>query len=90
MPGPGTYGDGGVPWAEQEKKTQLSQSTVGLMEGGGREIGTAPTGGSNLAPGQYRHTAPLDKLLNKRTSTRGPYDLFSGERHKTPKTQVHV
>ena len=90
VPGPGSYGEGGVPWAAAESKAQLSQGTVGLLERGGREIRRAITVGSDLAPGQYSHTAPLDQLLYKRTSTRGPYDLYSGERYQVPKTQVSV
>ena len=78
-----------MPWAAQEEKAQLSQGTVGLLEAGGQEIRTALTVGSDLAPGQYRHTAPLEQLLNKRTSTRGPYDLYTGDRYKAPKSQVH-
>ena len=89
VPGPGTYGEGGVPWAAQEKKAQLSQGTVGALEAGEQEIRTALTVGSDLAPGQYCHTAPLDQLLNKKTSTRGPYDLYSGERYQIPKSQVY-
>ena len=90
VPGPGSYGEGGVPWAAAESNAQLSQGTVGLLERGGREIRRAITVGSDLAPGQYSHTAPLDQLLYKRTSTRGPYDLYSGERYQVPKTQVSV
>ena len=73
-----------------EKKTQLSQGTVGMLEAGEQQIRRAITVGSDLAPGQYRHTAPLEELLNKKTSTRGPYDLFSGERYQTPKSQVQL
>ena len=90
LPGPGTYGDGGIPWAAQEKKVQLSQGTVGLLEAGGQKIRTAHTVGSNLGPGQYEHTAPLEQLLSKKTSTRGPYDLFTGDRYQVPKSQVHI
>lgn len=88
LPGPGTYGEGGVPWAAQERKAQVSQGTVGLLEAGGQDIRTALRVGSDLAPGQYQHTAPLEQLLNKRTSTRGPYDLFTGDRYQVPKSQV--
>ena len=77
-----------MPWAEMEKKVQASQGTVGMLEAGGTEIRQAITVGSDLAPGQYRHTAPLEELLHKKTSTRGPYDLYSGERYRVPKSQV--
>lgn len=88
VPGPGTYGEGGIPSAALEKKTQLSQGTVGILEAGGSDIRTALTVGSDLAPGQYRHTAPLEQLLSKKTSARGPYDLYSGERYKVSKSQI--
>jgi hypothetical protein len=88
LPGPGTYGEGGVPWAAQEQKARLSQGTVGLLEARGQDIRTALTVGSDLAPGQYNHTAPLDQLLSKRTSTRGPYDLYTGDRYQAPKQQI--
>ncbi|CAI8012659.1 Lymphocyte expansion molecule [Geodia barretti] len=88
LPGPGSYGEGGVPWAAMEKKAQLSQGTFGMLEAGEQEIRRAITVGSDLAPGQYRHTAPLEELLNKKTSTRGPYDLYSGERYQVPKSQI--
>lgn len=77
-----------MPWAEQEKKSQLSQGTVGLLEAGGQNIRRDLKVGSNLAPGQYQHTAPLEQLLNKKTSIRGPYDLFTGDRYQVPKSQV--
>ena len=73
-----------------EKKVQLSQGMVGMLEAGEQQIRRATTVGSDLAPGQYRHTAPLEELLKKKTSTRGPYDLFSGERYQTPKSQVQL
>ena len=79
-----------MPWAAEEKRAQLSQGTVGLLEAGGPNIRTAHTVGSDLAPGQYRHTAPLDELLGKKTSARGPYDLYSGERYQVPKSQVYT
>ena len=31
-PGPGTYGEGGVPHAAKEAKEQLSTSTVGMLD----------------------------------------------------------
>ena len=34
LPGPGTYGEGGVPWSKIEEKAKKSVCTVGVMEGG--------------------------------------------------------
>ena len=45
-------------------------------------------GGSELAPGQYGQRSSTQELLDKRVSSRGPYDLFTGERNKTSKAVV--
>lgn len=34
IPGPGTYGEGGVPWAVMERKSKKPVCMTGLMEGG--------------------------------------------------------
>ena len=34
LPGPGTYGDGGIPSARLDDKNRKSFCTVGVMEGG--------------------------------------------------------
>ena len=34
IPGPGTYGKGGVPWAMMESKSRKSMCMTGMMEGG--------------------------------------------------------
>ena len=36
--------------------------------------------GSGLAPGLYHYDSPIEQLLKKRVSTRGPYDLYTGPR----------
>ena len=33
-PGPGTYGEGGIPAASQEKRQTQSASTVGMLDAG--------------------------------------------------------
>ena len=38
--------------------------------------------GSHLGPGTYRHKTCTDELLNKVTSLKGPYKLYSGDRNK--------
>lgn len=86
LPGPGTYGKGGVPWAAVEEKAHQAASTVGLLEAGGTNLRQLPTTGSDLAPGQYCHTSPIQELLNKAVSKRGPYDLSTGERNKPAKS----
>lgn len=80
LPGPGTYGKGGVPWATMEEKSKSSSCTVGVMEGGTGRSYNLKNEGSGLAPGVYKQTSPLQQLLNKSVSKRGPYDLYTGER----------
>ena len=85
LPGPGTYG---VPWSAMEKKSSESTSTVGMLEGGGARLKALPMTGSDLSPGQYKYASPIEQLLNKTISKRGPYDLFTGDRHKFSKAMV--
>ena len=77
-----------MPWAAVEEKAHQAASTVGMMEAGGSNLRQLPTTGSDLAPGQYRHTSPIQELLNKAVSTRGPYDLSTGERNRLAKSLV--
>ena len=85
LPGPGTYG---VPWAAKENKANQSTSTIGMLEGGGPRLKALPMTGSDLSPGQYKQASPIEQLLTKTISKRGPYDLFTGERHKFSKALV--
>ncbi len=39
-----------------------------------------------MAPGTYDHKNSIDELLKKKTSKRGPYDLFSNVRSDEPNT----
>ena len=38
--------------------------------------------GSVLGPGTYKHKTCTDEMVNKVTSLRGPYELYSGDRNK--------
>jgi len=42
--------------------------------------------GCDLAPGRYDKQSFADEIVKKTVSKRGPYDLFTGERHKAIKT----
>ncbi|ELU18830.1 hypothetical protein CAPTEDRAFT_226751 [Capitella teleta] len=84
-PGPGTYGEGGVPHAAVEEKAKKSASTIGLLGASGAER-SLPTVGSGLGPGTYQFKSFTEKIDEKVTSLRGPYDLFSGDRNKPIKT----
>ena len=87
-PGPGSYGKGGVPSAVIEEKGKQSTSTLGMMEAPDREYYLTREVGSGLAPCRYEFPSTTENLLNKQVSTRGPYDLFSGDRHKLPRHVV--
>lgn len=81
-PGPGTYGEGGIPAASQEKRQTQSASTVGMLDAGSSQPRSLPTVGCALAPGRYEKESFTEQILNKIVSKRGPYDLFTGERNK--------
>lgn len=85
-PGPGTYGEGGVPHAYKEEKQQQSASTVGMLDAGSSQPRSLPMVGSHLGPGSYNYESFTDQAAKKVTSLRGPYDLFSGDRNKPIKT----
>lgn len=85
-PGPGTYGEGGIPHSAIEQKAQLSTSTVGMLDqatSGKRDL---PTVGCDLGPGNYNFKSSVTKLLETQTGNRGPYDVFSLDRNKPIKT----
>jgi len=81
IPGPGTYGKGGIPHAAVEEKERKSASTVGLLQAGSGARGL-PSVGSNLGPGNYNFESFTEQMKKKVTSLRGPYDLYSGDRNK--------
>lgn len=80
-PGPGSYGKGGVPNRLIEEKNMCSMSTKGMLESGSGDR-RLPTVGSHLGPGTYNFKSFSNELIDKVCSTRGPYDLFSGDRNK--------
>lgn len=90
LPGPGTYGKGGVPWVAMEEKSKESSSNVGLMESVDREYFQAQASkvGSGLASCRYTFPNYMEQILAKKVSARGPYDLFSGDRYKIPQHLV--
>ena len=85
-PGPGTYGKDGVPHALLEEKTREAVGRVGLLDCGGPSGRNLPNLGSRLGPGTYKMTSAIDELIQKKVSTRGPYDVFSADRSKPVKT----
>ncbi len=71
-----------------EKNAKQSASTVGMLDAGGANLRHLPTTGSDLPPGLYKQVSPIQQLLQKSVSKRGPYDTFTGERYKPPKALV--
>lgn len=82
VPGPGTYGQGGIPSAVVEEKERKSSSNVGMLDSGKSCKRQLPEVGSHLCPGQYETKSFTDQLEARVVSKRGPYDLFTGERNK--------
>lgn len=82
VPGPGTYGLGGVPSAAMERRYAQSSSTIGMLDSGKTVSREVPLVGCELAPTRYNKTTFTEEILNKVVSRRGPYDLFTGSRSK--------
>lgn len=89
VPGPGTYGKGGIPHALLEEKQLESASTVGMLDAGASGHRQLPEVGSGLCPGQYNCKSFTEQLADRIISKRGPYDLFTGDRNK-PITVGHL
>ena len=81
VPGPGTYGLGGIPQKVLEEKDRSKSSTVIMRSGGGKPR-ISPQVGCDLGPGEYEYKSFINELIDKVTSKKGPYDLFSGSRTK--------
>lgn len=82
VPGPGTYGIGGVPAAAMENRAAESRGTVGMLDSGKSIKRELQLVGCDLAPTRYNKTTFTEQILNKVVSKRGPYDLFTGSRAK--------
>lgn len=80
-PGPGNYGENGIPNTGLERSNKKSASNRGLMECGKSVLRSLPIVGSHLGPGSYKIGSFTEDILNKTTSLRGPYDLFSDDRN---------
>jgi len=85
-PGPGTYGKNGVPHTLIEEKSREACGRVGLLDCGGPYGRNLPDLGCRLGPGTYKVTSSVDEVVQKKVSTRGPYDVFSADRGKPIRT----
>ncbi|KAL5487330.1 hypothetical protein EMCRGX_G019919 [Ephydatia muelleri] len=79
IPGPGTY-------SVSLPMVKPSPGTQGILENGGKDLSRQPAGGSGLPPGLYHYSSPIQELLDKKVSKKGPYELFSGERQQPSKS----
>jgi len=82
VPGPGTYGNGGIPHAASEQRQAQSSSTIGMLDSGSTLKREIPSVGCELSPTRYKKKTFTQHILNKVVSKRGPYDLFTGSRSK--------
>uniref|UniRef100_A0A8D1NE15 Lymphocyte expansion molecule n=1 Tax=Sus scrofa TaxID=9823 RepID=A0A8D1NE15_PIG len=79
-PGPGNYGEKGNPYTKLEESAWNRSHSEGLMcrmtnnPGAGR--------GDGLAPGTYTLKSGIEAYVARSMGTRGPYDIFSGDRSK--------
>lgn len=85
-PGPGTYGEGGIPHSAIEVKAKQSTSTIGMLDAATSGKRDLPTVGCHLGPGNYSFKSSVEGLLEREVSKRGPYELFSLDRNKPIKT----
>ncbi|KAM8805826.1 ciliary microtubule-associated protein 2 [Eudromia elegans] len=73
-PGPGTYE---LRWDPRARRSAASR---GIMDSRTPQRVLPATLGSGLGPGTYSLPNSIDELLGRVVSTRGPYELFSGDR----------
>ena len=89
VPGPGTYGDGGIPGKNLEDKEKERTSTV-IMRASDSKPRMLPQVGCDLGPGQYEYKSFTTNLIEKVTSKKGPYDLFNVSRSKPINTGYYA
>eukprot|EP00116_Pleurobrachia_bachei_P005484 sb/3465746/ len=89
VPGPGTYGEEGIPGKSLEKKDRERTSTVIMRAADGRPR-MLPQVGCDLGPGQYEYKSFTTELVEKVTSKKGPYDLFNVSRSKPMNTGYYA
>ncbi|XP_053103021.1 lymphocyte expansion molecule [Hemicordylus capensis] len=78
-PGPGTYGN---PYALQDERQKRFVTALGVMDSKAAKCFAFPNMGSGLGPGTYNLKNDIDEMLKRVVSTRGPYEIFTGDRSK--------
>ncbi|ERE83034.1 lymphocyte expansion molecule [Cricetulus griseus] len=81
-PGPGNYGEKGNPYTRLEENAWNRSHSEGLMCKMSSKPHHLASEGSGLAPGTYNIKSGIENYVTRSTGTRGPYDIFSGERSK--------
>uniref|UniRef100_A0A8C6RDX2 Ciliary microtubule associated protein 2 n=1 Tax=Nannospalax galili TaxID=1026970 RepID=A0A8C6RDX2_NANGA len=78
-PGPGNYGEKGNPFTRLEENAWNRSHSEGLMCRMSNKPPPMKHQGSGLAPSTYTMKSSIETYMGKSTSTRGPYDIFSGD-----------
>ncbi|XP_059112005.1 lymphocyte expansion molecule [Peromyscus eremicus] len=81
-PGPGNYGEKGNPYTRLEENAWNRSHSEGLMCRMSNKPPPLSHQGSGLGPGTYTIKSGIESYVARSTGTRGPYDIFSGERSK--------
>ncbi|XP_066125191.1 ciliary microtubule-associated protein 2 isoform X2 [Saccopteryx bilineata] len=81
-PGPGNYGEKGNPYTKLEEMAWNRSHSEGLMCRMSSRLPPRAPQGSGLAPCTYSFKSGTEAILERTTGTRGPYDIFSGDRSK--------
>ncbi|KAM6217048.1 ciliary microtubule-associated protein 2 [Rhynchocyon petersi] len=81
-PGPGNYGEKGNPYTRLERKAWDRAHSEGLMCRMTNKPPPLTHQGSGLGPGTYFLKSGIEMYLARRVGTRGPYDIFTGDRSK--------
>ncbi|XP_042525626.1 lymphocyte expansion molecule [Dipodomys spectabilis] len=81
-PGPGNYGEKGNPYTRLEENAWNRSHSEGLMCRMSHKPPSSSDEGSGLGPGTYTIKDGIELFLEKATTARGPYDIFSGDRSK--------
>ncbi|XP_004679098.1 PREDICTED: uncharacterized protein C1orf177 homolog [Condylura cristata] len=87
-PGPGNYGEKGNPYTKLEESAWNRSHSEGLMSRMTNKPPPLAHQGSGLAPGTYHLKSGIETYVARSVGTRGPYDIFSGDRQK-PKPYGH-
>ncbi|XP_037017257.1 lymphocyte expansion molecule [Artibeus jamaicensis] len=81
-PGPGNYGEKGNPYTKLEEKAWNRSHSEGLLCRMTNKPPPLAHQGSGLAPCTYSLKSGIEACLGRSMGTRGPYEIFTGDRSK--------